>query len=65
MCSKTGTGRRFFKGSPCEGGTPGLHRCPASHWAQETVVDFAEALQTSQNENLNIVLYSSPICQIP
>lgn len=62
MCSKTGTGRRFFQGSPCEVGTPGLHRRPASHWVQETVVGFAEA---AQNENLNLVLDSSPTCQNP
>lgn len=65
MCSETGTGRQIFKGSPCEVGTPGLHRCPASHWAQEAVMDFAEAPPTSQNEIFHIVLDSPPIYQIP
>lgn len=44
-------GEKVLQGLSHEVDTPGLHRCPESHWAQETVMDFAEAPPTSQNEN--------------
>lgn len=57
-------GRIFFKSANCKWAPQVFIDVLASHWAQETIRDFAEAPQDSQYNILNTVLDTSPTCQI-